>query len=276
MTDAHLHLQDPRISDIDTVIATMREIGITRCVVNGTSPSDWQQVETLAKAHPSLIIPSYGLHPWKTPCEKNWKPLLKQYLNQSDLPCIGECGLDRWIKNYDIKAQEDAFHYQLDLSSEFNTPITIHILKAWGWFLDILRARQKSTGKSILTTEQGFLLHSYNGSSELIPELLDAGAYFSFSGYFLKSSKAKTIETFRQIPLDRLLVETDAPDMLPPTQVVTHPLTSLMKETRTDINHPANLSSIYHHLADALSLDLETLHTQITKNFSTFFLNPSS
>jgi len=273
MTDAHLHLQDPRISDIDTVIASIRKTGITRCVVNGTSPSDWLQVKTLAEAHPDLIIPSYGLHPWKTPCENNWKPLLKQYLIESNLPCIGECGLDRWIENHDIKAQEDAFHYQLDQATELNAPITIHLLKAWGWFLDILRARQESTGKTALTTERGFLLHSYNGSTELIPELVAAGAYFSFSGYFLNSSKAKTIETFRQIPLDRLLVETDAPDMLPPAQVITHPLIS---NDSTEINHPANLNNIYHHLSKALDLSQEDLIQQISRNFTQFFLKPNS
>lgn len=276
MTDAHLHLQDPRISDIDSVITSMRETGITRCVVNGTSPADWGKVRSLANSHPDLITPSYGLHPWKTPCEENWKPLLKEYLigsNHSSTapPCIGECGLDRWISNYDIKAQEDVFTYQLDLATELNAPITIHILKAWGWFLELLRERQKATSCASLTTERGFLLHSYNGSAELIPELVEAGAYFSFSGYFLNANKTKVIETFRQVPLDRLLVETDAPDMLPPTYVISHPLQS----NTTEINHPANLSNIYHHLAEALGLSPEKLHNHVAENFSTFFLKPN-
>ena len=271
MTDAHLHLQDPRISDIDSIIASMRETGVTRCVVNGTSPNDWENVKILATAHPDLIIPSYGLHPWKVPCSENWKTLLKEYLieTSSTPPCIGECGLDRWIRNYDIQAQEDAFSYQIDLATELDTPISIHILKAWGWFIDHLRNRQQTTGISSLTGQRGFLLHSYNGSTELIPELISAGAYFSFSGYFLLARKSKSIETFRHIPIDRLLVETDSPDMLPPSNVITHPLSS---DESAEINHPSNLSSIYQHLAKALNLSKEELIQQVTKNFAQFFL----
>lgn len=275
MTDAHLHLQDPRITDIESVISSMREAGVTRCVVNGTSPTDWENVKSLAISHPDLIIPSYGLHPWKTPSEKNWKPLLRNYLldlSNSSPACIGECGLDRWINNFDIKAQEDAFLYQLDLAAELNAPITIHILKAWGWFLEIMRSRQNNTGKALLTTNRGFLLHSYNGSSELIPELVAAGAYFSFSGYFLNANKAKAIEVFRKIPLDRLLIETDAPDMLPPASATSHPL----KSGKDYINHPANLSSIYIHLAKALRLSPETLFAHVDRNFFTFFLRVNS
>ena len=266
MQDAHLHLQDLRLHDIDSIIEAMRATGIDRCVVNGTSPEDWQRVATLAKHHPDLIIPSYGLHPWKTPCATNWKPLLKRHLKNSEHPCIGECGLDRWIPNFDIKAQEEAFIYQLDLACELNAPITIHILKAWGWFLDILRDRKSHHPNPL--PNRGFLLHSYNGSIELIPELIDAGAYFSFSGYYLNPNKKKQLDVFKEIPIERLLIETDAPDMLPPTQVITHPLTHL--------NHPANLASIQQNLTDHLSINPRHLQSQFTKNFSRFFLSKPS
>lgn len=257
MQDAHLHLQDPRFQDINTIIAEMRTTGITRCVVNGTSPEDWPRVQALATAHPDLIIPSYGLHPWKTPCHSDWKPLLKTYLQDSPTPCIGECGLDRWIPDFDTHAQQEAFTHQLNLACELNAPISIHILKAWGWFLDTLR--NKSFPK------RGFLLHSYNGSAELIPELVKAGAYFSFSGYYLNPRKHKQLQIFSHIPLHRLLLETDAPDMLPPQQIINHPLNT--------INHPANLPSIQTALATKLNLPPEDLATQTSQNFSRFFLS---
>ena len=270
MTDAHLHLQDPRITDIDSVIANMRKSGVTRCVVNGTSPDDWEKVRLLASSHSDLVIPSYGLHPWKVPCSNNWKPLLIKYLEESNSPCIGECGLDRWIQDFDIITQEKAFKHQLNLATEFNAPITIHILKAWGWFLEILRERQRESNRTTLASSRGFLLHSYNGPSELIPELVAAGAYFSFSGYFLHAKKVKAIDTFRHLPINRLLVETDAPDMLPPSKVITHPMIS---KNSNEINHPANLGSIYHHLAESLNLSIEDLTKQVTANFTQFFLN---
>ncbi len=260
MNDAHLHLQDPRLKDTSTIIQQMKAAGITRCVVNGTSPEDWARVEELNKSYPELVIPSYGLHPWKTPQpDDTWKDQLKQKIQSNQYHAIGECGLDRWIKNPDRDAQEDAFLFQLELACMHNGPLSIHILKAWGWFMDLLRAHP--------FPERGFLLHSYNGSEELLPELIERGAYFSFSGYYLHEKKTKQQAVFKSIPRDRLLVETDAPDMLPPAHIVTHPL-----QPESPVNHPANLPSIAKHLADLLECDRDTLINQLDRNFSDFFL----
>lgn len=269
MQDAHLHLQDSRFQDVESIISEMRSAGVERCVVNGTCPDDWKRVQILAMEHPDLIIPSYGLHPWKTPCDQNWKPLLREYLSKSPIPCIGECGLDRWIKDFNIEPQQDAFLHQLDLACDLNAPLSIHILKAWGWFMEILMARNNAL------PERGFLLHSYNGSAELIPELVAAGAYFSFSGYFLKERKQNQLHTFSSIPIERLLIETDAPDMLPPSEIITHPLsTNVIKASNgSPINHPANLGSILKHLTQALKLNPLDLESQLADNFSRFFLS---
>jgi len=225
--------------------------------VNGTSPDDWLAVERLSSEYPEFVIPSYGLHPWKTPTsDEKWKATLSDLVTSSTLPCIGECGLDRWMEDPDKEAQEDAFLFQVDLANRLNAPLSIHVLRAWGWFMDLLRSHP--------FPERGFLLHSYNGSRELLPELIKRGAYFSFSGYYLHERKVKQQEVFKAIPLDRLLVETDAPDMLPPEHVITHPL--------GELNHPANLPSIAQHLAMLLEVDFDTLDNQLDRNFSDFFL----
>lgn len=278
MQDAHLHLQDPRFQDTHAIITEMHAAGVNRCVVNGTCPDDWERVRSLAEEHSDLIIPSYGLHPWKVPCKHDWKPLLREYLESAEIPCIGECGLDRWMADFNVEAQQDAFLYQLDLACEMNAPLSIHILKAWGWFMDTLRARSSSneaTGKFF--PERGFLLHSYNGSAELIPELVKAGAYFSFSGYYLNEFKKNQLDIFSRIPIERLLIETDAPDMLPPEEVITHPL-SIRNSGPTSasmINHPANLDSIFSHLAKKMDHDPDELEAQLSENFSRFFLSKS-
>jgi TatD DNase family protein len=275
MQDAHLHLQDSRFQDIHAIITEMRASGVSQCVVNGTCPDDWDRVRALAEDHPDLIIPSYGLHPWKVPCEQDWKPLLREYLEEAKIPCIGECGLDRWMAGFNIEAQQDAFLYQLDLACEMNAPVSIHILKAWGWFMDILRARKSNVGATgKFFPERGFLLHSYNGSTELIPELVEAGAYFSFSGYYLNGFKENQLDVFLGIPIERLLIETDAPDMLPPTEIISHPLSVNDPEStsNTAINHPANLGSILSQLAEKMNLDSDELDTQLSRNFSRFFL----
>lgn len=250
MQDAHNHLQDPRFDDIrKELIATMIKCGIRRCVVNGTSPSDWPKVAELAAQYPDLVIPSFGLHPWQKP-SVGWQEQLLTYLDTIPQACIGECGLDRWIKNYDSDLQREVFITQLALAAERNLPLSIHCLKAWGALLEILESQP--------LPKRGFLLHSYSGSYELVPRLKKLGAYFSFSGYFLRQDKQNVRDAFMRVSPDRLLIETDAPDMLPPGEMIEHPLNQ-------KLNHPANLKRI---CAEASSF-LDT--SKVAKNFQRFF-----
>ena len=250
MQDAHNHLQDPRLEGIrEDLITTMIAHGVSRCVVNGTSPEDWPQVAQLAELYPELIIPSFGLHPWKNP-SPNWQQQLTSYLDTVPHACIGECGLDRWIKGYDIELQREVFTAQLDLASQRNLPLSIHCLKAWGLLMEILESRP--------LPQRGFLLHSYSGPAELIPRLAELGAYFSFSGYFLHQRKQNVRDAFSSVPSDRLLIETDAPDMLPPDNGNDHPL-------ENQLNHPANISKIHDEASAFLDV------SSVPKNFQRFF-----
>lgn len=250
MTDAHNHLQDKRFDGMrEEVIEAMQKVGIFRCVVNGTRPADWHAVADLAKAHPNLIIPSFGLHPWYVADASDisdWMDRLIGYLDALPHSCIGECGLDRCIDGYDIELQIDVFTAQLELAAKRNCPITIHCVRAWGMMLKILESQPLPAC--------GFILHSYGGSAELVPQLVKLGAYFSFSGSILYPKMQKAREVFRHIPADRLLIETDAPSMMPPEGVVTHSLTA-------GVNHPANLPSIEKQAAHFLDTSL------ITTNF---------
>lgn len=235
----------------------MRQDGITRCVVDGTSPDDWAEVSRLATEFQDLVIPSFGLHPWKTPWrDDSWKEELLRYLDMHSNACIGECGLDKWIRNPDLRAQEDSFIYQLNLATERNLPISIHILKAWGWLLEIL--------KNHPTPARGFLLHSFGGSKEVAHQLLDMGAYFSFSGYFLIERKQNVRDTFSSLPLDKILLETDAPDMLPPEDLIRYPMSE-------NANHPANLPEIASGLSHHLQLNTADLLLSTNCNFRRFF-----
>ncbi|MFC5049828.1 TatD family hydrolase [Rubritalea spongiae] len=257
--DAHLHLQDPRLThDLTGIIAEVKAQSINALVVNGTSPEDWNAVTELSETYPQLIIPSYGLHPWKTPFHLNaWKEQLTQLINENPKACIGECGLDKWMHNPNINAQCDAFHFQLGLAERYNRPISIHVLKAWAPLLDSLNSHK--------IPQRGFMLHGYGGSKETARQLVKLGAYFSFSGYFLQQRKQNVQEAFRYIPLDRILIETDAPDMCAPEQWITHPLTE-------KTNHPANLVATARGLASLLAMDFAELSNQLEANFTRFFL----
>lgn len=221
----------------------MRENGIIGCVVNGTECGDWRDVSELAECHSGFVIPSFGLHPWKVKDRPDdWLNQLREYLMRFPNAGVGECGLDRWIENFDIDDQRDVFRDQLRLATELDRPCTIHCLRAWGLLLEDLNDADALPS---------ILLHSYGGSIETAQKLVELGAYFSFSGYFLRERKRKVVDVFRQIPRDRILVETDAPDMIPPEH--DRPFGD------EALNHPANLARVEPRLVELLGIKSDQL-----------------
>jgi len=132
--------------------------------------------------------------------------------------------------------------------------MTIHALKAWEPLFATFEEERPP---------EKFLLHSFGGSPELVKRLADLGAWFSFSGSFLQPRKAKVVEAFKFVPQDRLLVETDAPDMIPPEGFITH--------HAAEGNHPANLVRIAEGLAERLEIPAEALAASASGNHRKFF-----
>ena len=94
-TDAHNHLQDPRLGNPAPVIAAMRAAGVERCVVNATRESDWPQVEALALMEPDFVFPAFGIHPWQAhTATAGWQDRLAGLLEKHPQASLGECGLD--------------------------------------------------------------------------------------------------------------------------------------------------------------------------------------
>ena len=241
MTDVQNHLHDSRFhGEQEHLVATMKKAGITACVVNGTSEEDWPEVAHLAARFPDFVIPAFGLHPWKVAARSpSWLDTLATFLESHPEAALGECGLDRWIKNPDLEAQHDVFRAQLMLARDLHRPATIHCLRAWGPLLEELKA---------ISPLPRFLLHSYGGSLEFARQCLELGAWFSFSGHFLHPRKAATREVFANLPTDRILVETDAPDMAPPNPPYQF----------EESNHPANLPFVADKLAGLCGCPVDT------------------
>ncbi len=259
--DAHNHLQDVRLGpDTAAIVAAATHAGVVRMVVNGSCEEDWPAVLELARRHP-CVLPSFGYHPWyvreRTP---HWREELTCFLDAAP-SAVGEIGLDRWIENPDLAAQEETFVWQLRLAAERNLPASIHCLKAWGWLHELLLANPRPA--------RGFLLHSYGGPREMIEPLAGLGAYFSFPGYFAHARKERQREAFRHVPLDRLLIETDAPDQLVPDEMNRHPLSDPV--TGKPVNHPANLAAVYAFAAGLFDEPVERLAARVEENFERLF-----
>jgi TatD DNase family protein len=259
--DAHNHLQDDRFGGRQSaLLAECRPTGLVRMVVNGASEADWPQVLELARAH-AEILPSFGYHPWylavRTP---RWRENLLHFLDQ--IPAaVGEIGLDRWKPDLPYAGQEEAFITQLRIAAERQLPVSIHCLKTWGRLLEILRTEARPPC--------GFLLHSYGGPLELVKSFAALGGYFSLPGYFAHERKQRQRETFRQIPLDRLLIETDAPDQMLPAARNQYPLKN--PHDGAPLNHPANLEAVYVLAAELRGMSLAELAGQVEENFQRLF-----
>jgi len=274
--DAHNHLQDEALAPhLNRVAGELSSLGLRAAVVNGTCEDDWAGVSELSRRF-SWIVPSFGLHPWDAGNRSpDWLEKLRAQLDAHPAAGVGEIGLDRWIldrarpddprlaglRRAPLPEQAEVFSAQLSLATELNRPTTIHCLDAFGALHDLLRTAKRPA--------RGFLLHAYNGPAEMVPGFAELGAYFSFNGAFLDDHKSRHRETFRLIPPDRLLVETDAPAMPVPQPWRTHKLPPApVGET---INHPGNIEAAYAGLATFLGQPLDALAAQIERNFLRLF-----
>jgi len=231
-------------------------------VVNGACEDDWPQVLALAREN-QIVLPSFGIHPWHLrERTAEWLKHLEAFLDA--MPgAVGEIGLDRWKPDLPYENQEEVFLAQLRVAAERNLPASIHCLQAWGRLLELLQKTPRPA--------RGLVLHSFGGPVEMIPSLARLGAYFSFPGYFLQQRKLRQREAFKQVPPDRLLVETDAPDQRLPAERILDALTGLNGEP---LNHPANLPAVYSGLAEILGEKAETLAARVEENFLRLF-NPA-
>jgi TatD DNase family protein len=236
LVDAHNHLQDPRFGeDLPQVLREMQSEGIRHAVVNGTRESDWQSVLSLCSEHTDFLLPALGLHPWYVSSRSEvWIDDLRHGLDSATNSSIGECGLDLWKKPADLKDQLQVLQVHFDLAREMCKPLTIHCLKAWQPLLDALKRSAPLPP---------FLLHSFGGPTAMLESLVKLGAYFSLSGYFLSGRKIKALRAFAQIPFDRILIESDAPDMAPP-------IDRQGRYHREAYHHPADLMACVHALAE--------------------------
>jgi len=275
--DAHNHLQDDRFGGRQEVlIEECRAVGVVRMMVNGSCAEDWPAVLNLARKHPGLIRPSLGWHPWYLhEREEGWERELEAALDHEPDAGVGEIGMDRWILEQPpairaryapglagvepagLEEQERVFRHQLRLAARRDRPVTVHGLRVWGRMVEVLGSEP--------LPRCGFLLHSYGGPVELVPVLARLGAYFGFPGYFLHERKQRQREVFRAVPVDRLLVETDAPDQVPPADCITHPL--MGTDGERPLNHPANLATIQTGLARWLGVDEGELAERLEENF---------
>ena len=208
-TDAHAHLQDPRLAPhLPQVFARAAAAGVGLLHVAATCEADWPAVAALADAHPGRVIASFGVHPWfLRDRSARWLQNLREIL-ASRPAGIGEIGLDARLEDGLDADREAVFRAQLDLSCELALPASLHCRDAWDPMLKILLAAPPHPA--------GLLIHAYSGPPDALPALADKNVHVSFGGTLTRPKNLRARENAARVPAGRFLLESDAPD-LPPT-----------------------------------------------------------
>ena len=201
------------IGDHEAVLEQARAAGVTGFLLAGVSPDGWRDEDAIAKKNPDVYV-SYGVHP-QLVAETDTGPMVAALAAELARPtltkpvAVGEIGLDAYTKERRavLATQEGIFRAQLALAREYDLPVILHILKAHEEALKILRRDG--------LPKAGGVVHSYSGSEALLDAYLPLGLHISLAGSVTFKTAVKAPAVARKVPIDRLLVETDAPDQTP-------------------------------------------------------------
>ena len=239
--DSHCHLQDTRYGKtLPEVLerAECNDVGYMVCCA--TCEHDWEAVALLAEQY-NNIIPCFGIHPWfLEKLSDTWDKHLEEYL-RNILSGVGECGLDFAVKNYNAGDQEAVFKKQLYIAKKLKRPVNMHCRKAWNRLIPIL--------KEVGTLPAGGLIHSYSGSHELIGILESLDLYISFSGSITRPNSKKGPKALGVVSQERLLIETDSPDILP---------SGIVGPGQRMLNEPAFIKIVAERIASLRNTSLES------------------
>jgi len=204
--DAHCHLQDARFGDgLEVVLRRAQAADVTHMVCCGTREEDWDRVLVLAGDHPA-IIPFAGLHPWYVgEAAPGWEERLEARFDAG--AGAGECGLDFSEGRPPRELQEAAFLAQLRIAIRRDLPIAMHCVKASERLADLIRA----TG----LPASGGLVHAFSMAPEVARDFQSLGLHLSFGGALTRAGAKRAAASFAFVQEDRLLFETDAPDLPP-------------------------------------------------------------
>ena len=211
--DTHCHIADPAFDeDRATVIARFRASSVCRANVVADpceEEPNQEKVFSLVEQY-DFLCASIGAHPHNASrYDESAEKTILAYLNHPKCRLLGEIGLDY---HYDLsprEVQRDVFDCQLELAYEKQVPVQLHIREAHGDCMDMLRSRL-AAGRM-----PAGIMHCYTGSWEAAKVYLDAGLYISLSGALTFKNAPKLTEVCRNVPADRLLIETDCPYMAP-------------------------------------------------------------
>ncbi len=257
LTDIGLNLtHDSFDADRDAVLERAAGAGVARFIVTGTTVTHSAKALELAQAHPGRVYATAGVHPhYAQDYDDHTSDALLNLLSSPEIVAVGECGLDFFRNFSPPEAQRSAFAAQLELAAESGLPVFLHQRDAFEPFIEML-----GTVRNRLS---GGVAHCFTGGIDELEPLLELDLYIGITGWLCDERRGGALrEAAPRIPLDRVLIETDAPYLLP---------RNLVEKPRTRRNEPVHLPHILRELAAARGETEERVARATAENATRLF-----
>ena len=253
MIDSHCHLDhEPLLGDLSNVIKRSKDVGIKKLLTISTSYESFDRIKNIIHKD-EMIYGTIGIHPHETTKNKITSDIIVKNITENEkIIGIGETGLDFYYNNSDKSDQINSFKEHIEASIKTNSPLIIHSRDAEVETFEILSEYKNQNLK--------ILMHCFTGSKDFAKKLLTLNAFFSASGIITFKNSLELQETFKFLPLDRILIETDSPFLAP-------------VPNRGKKNEPSFIDYTAQKLADIKSISKSEIANLTTNNFNKLFFN---
>jgi TatD DNase family protein len=254
LIDAHCHLTYEPFADIEAVLRRSTNASVTSWITIGTDLADSQKAVELAGRFENMFA-TVACHPHNAKSADNQTiTQLKDLAKNKKVVAIGETGLDLHYKFSTPQQQQDSFVKHLELAKELNLPVVIHSREAFDETMEILEAHESGL--------KGLVFHCYSGDCPQAKIILDKGWYISLTGVVTFKNAETTREVAKYVPLNRLMIETDAPYLSP------EPM------RKQKVNEPALLIHTARFITGLRGMELAKFAEAVTATTTQFFSLP--
>lgn len=248
--DVHAHLDNVRYEeDLDAIVKNAKENSVEKIITAGYDLNS-SYVDVKIANRFKNVFACVGVHPENVEgLEKNYLEKLETLLKNKKVVAVGEIGLDYHFRCDNKELQKKVFVEQIDLANHFKLPIVVHSRDAMGDTLEILKKHR---------AEFGGLMHCFSGSVEMAREFMKLSFSFSFGGVVTFKNAKNVQEVVKNIPLEKIMLETDCPYMSP-------------EPYRGKVNESKNIPIIAEKIADIKNIKIDEVEKNTTKNAEKMF-----
>ena len=251
MIDSHCHLDyEPLLSNLNLVIKRSKDVGIKKILTICTTLNSFTRIKEIIKVD-EIIFGTFGIHPHETKKDKvNSQKIIKEIKENKKIIGIGETGLDFFYNHSEKKDQLKSFEEHIVAAVELNIPLIVHSRNAEKEILEVFQNFKNEKLK--------ILMHCFTGSKNFAEKLLNFDTYFSASGIITFKNSTELQDTFKFLPLKKLLIETDSPYLSP-------------EPNRGKKNEPSFVIHTAKKLAHIKDISSDDLIKKTTLNFENLF-----